>query len=150
MSQQDEKRQERGKVFFPTVGIFSLCCTKSYCVARGQDEKYMSGERIFPRQPAPLIVLSQLRFSYRQPCVLSYRDFCCHSVMKGLISRLTWYHADSPAFGQFSYWEERTHTRTNRLLRKQKLQLETDILFLQKNSRVKRHVLQSSCFIRPR
>lgn len=43
--QQDEKRQEgKGE----NHGIFSLFYTKSYYVVREQEDKYMSGRRIFP------------------------------------------------------------------------------------------------------
>ncbi len=106
-------RKGREKLFLPTVGIFPLGCTKNYCVARGQDEKYMSGERIFPWQPAPVRALLIYAFHTEKCCVLFYCALCSHCAKKELISRVTRNSAGSPAFCQFIYWEEYTHAHTN-------------------------------------
>lgn len=105
MSQQDEekkkKRQERKEenYFFKQWEYFPYCCTKSYCVARGQDEKYMSGERIFPWQPAPVRALLSYAFHAKKKTKEKSCMFCCRAVRGVDIES----RAGSPASCQFIY-----------------------------------------------
>lgn len=77
-----EKQEMRGEnYFFLAAWLFSFCSTKSYCVARGQDEKCVSAERIsFQRKPAPVHVLLKVMS-------LTQRNTACFPIVATVIVR---------------------------------------------------------------
>ncbi len=69
-SRMKKKDEGKGKTSSSNSGeYFPLRCTKSYCVARGKDEKYMSGERIIHQQPAPVRALLKYTFHTAKGCL---------------------------------------------------------------------------------